>query len=251
MRKMKMIKSVLILLAALILINGKAFAMPLFEEVYFFTERVAWMPDGWGYQFGVIVSDDSGNNITSVIATESSSSLAFELEYDGLQWVFDPSRANPPTLDKMLIVAKNNINETTVYTTKSINPKPLDYVQNVHTNSDLISPTFYWDSVEFADKYRIRISNSSGKLIYNSLNDTPDFAETYYTIPQNILALNEEYTVRISASETSEGVTLNRSSLLYRYSTSPSVVPEPTSAVLLSAGLMIMMYVSRRKSPLQ
>jgi hypothetical protein len=134
-------------------------AIPVFDNVYFFTERVEWMPgtDNWGYQFGGTVYDDeSGNSITSIISKEVSTEITYSLLFDGYEWGLDQSSATAPDLTQMMITATNSAEKTNSYTTDLINPILLNYATNIVLSDDLLAPTISWDPVLYAETYRIR-----------------------------------------------------------------------------------------------
>lgn len=224
-------------------------ASPVISNVYFFTERIEWMPNGWGYQFGLNAYDDeAGKNIVSVTATEVTKLLSFDLQKDGDEWGFPQEWAEAPDLIQMEIVATNNLSETLTFLTHAIIPLKLDFADNISFSGNLISPTFYWDSVEFAEVYRIRITDSSKNMVYNSLDYMADFTDTSHTIPEGFLSPDEEYTVRISASDINNGFLMNRSSELFSYSTvASSPVPEPNTALMLGMGVAGLAFMLRKK----
>jgi len=85
-------------------------------------------------------------------------------------------------------------------------------------------------------------------MVYNSLDYMPDFTEPSHTIPEGFLSPDEEYTVRISASDINNGFLMNRSSEIFSYSTIPSsTVPEPTTALMLGMGMAGLAFMLRKK----
>ena len=241
--------SLFLLCITLICPDSRVNAAPIISNVYFFTERVEWMPNGWGYQFGLTAYDDEfSRNIVSVTATEVTKGFSFDLQYDGEEWGLNPNLVEAPDLIQMEIVATNDLNETFTFLTHALIPLKLDFADNIGFSGNLISPTFYWDSVEFADVYRIRISDSSNNLVYNSLEYMSDFPETFHAVPDGFLFPDEEYVVRISASDINDGILMNRSSELFSYSTvASSPVPEPTTALMLGMGMAGFVFMLRKK----
>jgi len=230
-------------------LSRSAMALPVFENVFFFTERVEWMPgpDNWGYQFGGIVYDsDSGNSIISITSQEISTGFFYSLEFDGYEWGLHPSSAAAPDLTQMLITATNNNGETNSYTTNLINLILLDYATNIVLSGDLLAPTISWDSVLYAEKYRIRIYEGSSQ-IFTSMGPDGDFDETSFTMPTGILESGKDYRIRISASDIQDGILMNRSSINLAYSTTNAPVPEPSSALLLGIGILGLTRLYRRK----
>lgn len=221
-------------------IGRYASASPIFEDVYFFTERVEWMPgaDNWGYQFGGFVyDDDSTKKIESVTYQDITTGITYSLLFDGYEWGLDPSLVSAPDLTQMEITATNNDGESSVFTTNLISPLLLDYATNINISGDILAPTISWNPVENAELYRIRIYEGSSQ-IFNSMSILPDFSDTLYHIPTGYLQVGKEYRIRISASNYQEDILMNRSSTIYTYSTSPSSVPEPSSALLFGFGIL-------------
>ena len=222
------------------IMDRHASASPIFEDVYFFTERVEWMPgaDNWGYQFGGFVyDDDNAKTITSVTSQDIITENTYSLHFDGYEWGLDQSSVAAPELTQMKITATNNIGESTSFTTNLITPMLLDYASNINIYGDILAPTISWDAVEDAEIYRVRIYEGSLQ-VFNSMSELPDFSDISYQIPTGYLEAGKEYRIRISASDIQNGILMNRSSTLYTYSTSPSAVPEPSSALLFSFGLI-------------
>ena len=233
-------------------IGRYASALPIFEDVYFFTERVEWMPGeyNWGYQFGGLVyDDDNTNNIVYVTSQDLINGNTYSLSLDEYEWGLDQSSVAAPELTQMKITATNNAGQSSDFITNLINPILLDYATNINTSGDILAPNISWDAVENAEFYRIIIYEGSSE-IFNSLKIlSSDFADTSYQLPTDYLEAGKEYRIRISASDYQEGILMNRSSALYTYSTSPSAVPEPSSALLFGFGILWLASGLRKVRP--
>jgi len=200
---------------------------PYIEEVYFFTEN--FEGESWIYQFGCKVHDDK-YDIQSVIAksvtTDDEFILSDEIYITGEWKLVTVKITGTPWLDQIEIIATNtNGDSSRVLTHILDNEQMLDYAENIVITGASLAPTISWDTVSDADRYRIRIYNSSDERIFDSDLVGSDFTATSYTVPSGVLTSGEDYYVRVISNdyEMEDGTweLENRSSNYASFSTAP------------------------------
>lgn len=237
--------------------GSKVYALPYFDNVSFYTEHNLTFPDTWSYQFGAFVYDDN-YDINSVVAREVTTGQEFvlsDLTTITGEWIWGSAGiSGTPYLDQLEIIATNTNGETnSVFTHVLDSEFPVDIVQNVGISDDSLTPTFSWDPVVEAQRYRVRIQDEFGNRIFDSVLE-PDgiFEETFYTLPLSILEYDTPYIARIIAQnygDDGDGIynLENRSSSYLNFHTGIAPVPEPTTMLLFGTGIASLAVIRRKR----
>lgn len=220
-------------------------AAPYFSNASLYTEHNLTFRDTWSYQFGVFVYDDS-YDIQSVTAREVTSNQVFILS-DHVTLTGEGKWGSAaidgmPFIDQLEITAINTNGESSSVLTHVLDKDvAFGFATNITVSDTSITPTFTWDTVAGAESYRVRILNSSGSRIFDSIQHVR-ILSTSYTIPDGVLTIGKSYTARIIANDHDlENDILeleNRSSNYLDFQTLSAPLPEPTAMLLFHASML-------------
>jgi len=130
---------------------------------------------------------------------------------------------------------------------------PIDIPTWTAFSGDLLNPTISWDATfgigEGTYKLRIYELNPDGSFNYRTyIHSTPQFETNSYNLLDYTLEYGKSYAIGVqSRLNLGAGTTAwaNRSQYYARYDTAP--VPEPTTILLLSTGLVCLVGLGRKK----
>ncbi len=217
-----------------------------------------YAPDGWRLHLSAKISDPLGvpENIASVTAFEINGVDpigSYTLNYrtgkkDYNKHIYFPVAEGSAPLQYKFSVTNNQTEVVSLLDNPIDTIRRLDAIQNLAISDFGVTPTFSFDTIQYADKYRMVIAaGDNSRNIWASdwlITDAPSF-----TVPSGVLEPGNSYFFRAEAGDFNtsdlDGIDdlENRSVRFFAVTT----VPVPSAIWLFVSGILAIVGITRRK----